>query len=91
MNASKAIPQTVEAAERAGYKRFEELPRKVQTAILAHDKAQVEMFAAVAGVCGPGHSGPCSTTNYPDGTQKVCFCNAANQCDECRFQPAGTT
>jgi hypothetical protein len=33
-------------------------------------------------------AGPCSVIHYPGGITEICYCNAANQCDDCVFQPS---
>jgi hypothetical protein len=89
MTDDRSLPKTFDDAIEAGYKRFEDLPQHVRDLVQAHDKTKASQFDLVIGSCGPGHSGPCSTTNYPDGTRKVCYCTAAKQCDDCAFEQAG--
>jgi hypothetical protein len=85
-NAKKA-PRSSKAAIKAGFRRLDELPAAVRNEILAHDEARNGEFALVGDPCAPGRTGPCSITNYPDGTRKVCYCNEAHQCDDCVFEP----
>jgi len=85
------IPATPEAAVKAGYKRFEQLPAALQHTIRTYDQDQAETFALKGNPCAGGGSGVCSTTRYPDGTTKVCYCTPARQCDDCHFLPGGAT
>lgn len=89
MTDDHSLPPTFEAALAAGFRRLEDLPASVRAIVQAHDKVKANQFDLKVGVCGPGHTGPCSTTNYPDGTRKVCYCTAAHQCDQCAFEVAG--
>lgn len=82
------VPDTIEAALAAGYKRIADLPIEIRTAIQAQDKAAKHEFDGIVNACGEGHSGPCATTNYPGGMIKVCYCNEGNQCDDCVIGPA---
>ena len=85
MTDERSAPTTFDDAIRAGFQRFEDLPDTVQKMIREQDAAEAVRFDAVINQCRPGFVGPWSVTDYPDGTRKVCYCNAANQCDECAF------
>jgi hypothetical protein len=88
MTNDASIPATAEAAAKAGYKKLEELPAALQREIRKHDLAQADTFVLQGNPCPTGQPGPCSTTKYPNGTKKVCYCTPANQCDDCRFLPS---
>lgn len=81
------LPKTYEDALRTGFRRLEDLDPKLRKAIATRDEAMGHHLDVVINRCGPGQTGPCSTTDYPGGIRKVCYCNAANQCDDnCVFQ-----
>lgn len=86
MASNNQLPESLEDALSAGFRRFQDLPEKIQSAVRSRDKAAAKEMEFAVNVCGPGQTGPCSTTVYPDGTRKVCYCNAAHQCDDCVFQ-----
>lgn len=88
MTDDHSLPKNFDDALKAGFKRFEDLPEHVREVVRAHDEAKANQFDLEIGGCGPGRTGPCSITNYPDGTRKVCYCSAAQQCDQCVFEPA---
>ncbi len=86
MTDKRSAPTTYDDAIRAGFQPFEDLPESVQVMIREQDAAKAAQFDAVINKCRPGFVAPCSVTEYPDGTRKVCYCNDANQCDVCVFQ-----
>lgn len=89
MTDDRSLPGSIDVALKAGFKRLEDLPPHVRDVVRAQDQAKAHQLDHRIDTCGPGHTGPCSVTNYPDGTRKVCYCTAARQCDECAFEVAG--
>lgn len=88
MTDDSPLPPTVNAAIAAGFKRFEWLAPRIQALVRAQDTAESTVLSQKSAVCEDGHTGPCSITNYPDGSRKLCYCTQARQCNDCVFEIA---
>ena len=72
-----------EALER-GFKPISDLTPEFQAMVEAAKAAKRREFAAQVSPCGPGHNPktPCRDFCYSNGVREVCFCSAANQCED---------
>lgn len=86
MVSNAPLPRNREEALEQGFQRMEALPNTVRQVIESIKNSADRAAPAQTWPCTSGHTGPCSVTYLPEGITEICYCNAANQCDDCYFR-----